>query len=245
MAKYELPGRSSRGSRINKLIGEAAEADEAFWGNEVWAEGEDEDYSTEAEEEDIVDSDFDEDEAPDEEVHDADEERPAKRARATRSSFKEPAPQRPRRMVEPSAPRPVVELEPMGVRSSTIHKRVLSHELQQRYTEEARKAARDKNQAPKIVVRMTQAQLLAEAVRTEVDNTQSLNRLERLEEEKRADDMVPKAKYTGPAVRYYSSLRAPKLITFLNAETFPDVLRQGPPEPRRRPDISETDSVAA
>ncbi|KDO28927.1 hypothetical protein SPRG_05799 [Saprolegnia parasitica CBS 223.65] len=239
MAKYALPSRSSRGSRINKLIGEAAEADETFWNNEVWAEGEDDDYSTEAEEEDVVDSDFFDDEAPDDDVHDADEERPAKRARNTRSAFKEPvpvAPKRPRRAAPVvDAPPMPIDVAPMEVRSSTINKRVLSHDLQERYAIEARKAQAEKNAAaPKVVVRMTQAQLLAEAVRTEVDNTQSLNRLERMEEEKRADDMVPKAKFTGPAIRYYSSLHTPKLITFLNADAFPAVLTQGPPQVRRR-----------
>lgn len=43
-----LPSRSSRGTRIHKLLGEAAEADEAFWGQSAWLEdAEDEDYSTE------------------------------------------------------------------------------------------------------------------------------------------------------------------------------------------------------
>lgn len=43
-----LPARSSRGTRINKLIGEEAEADEAFWGQDAWQEdASDDDYSTE------------------------------------------------------------------------------------------------------------------------------------------------------------------------------------------------------
>ena len=44
-----LPARSSRGSRIHKLIGAEFEADASFWGQSAWQEdGEDEDYSTEA-----------------------------------------------------------------------------------------------------------------------------------------------------------------------------------------------------
>ncbi|OQS05857.1 hypothetical protein THRCLA_20508 [Thraustotheca clavata] len=243
MMGYELPQRSSRGSRINKLVGEDAEADETFWGNDVWAEGEDEDYSTEAEEEDTVDSDFDEEENPDDEIHDAEEEKPTRRTRSSRSSFQEPkapAPKRVRRVVEE---KPVIidEIVPMEVRSSTISKRVLSQELQHRYADEARKA-QQKTNAPKVVVRMTQEQLLAEAVRIEVENTQSLNRLERIEEEKRADDMVPKQKYTGPAVRYFSSLHAPKLITFLNTEDFPSVFQQKPPAVRK-PKETKTNQV--
>lgn len=44
----ELPARSSRGTRIQKLIGEEAEADEAFWGQAAWNEDEEDvDYITE------------------------------------------------------------------------------------------------------------------------------------------------------------------------------------------------------
>lgn len=43
-----LPARSSRGTRIRKLVGEEAEADESFWNQNAWNEDEeDEDYSTE------------------------------------------------------------------------------------------------------------------------------------------------------------------------------------------------------
>ena len=46
--RKQLPTRSSRGTRINKLIGEEAEADETFWGQDAWREDEeDDDYSTE------------------------------------------------------------------------------------------------------------------------------------------------------------------------------------------------------
>lgn len=43
-----LPARSSRGTRIRKLVGEEAEADESFWNQNAWNEDEeDDDYSTE------------------------------------------------------------------------------------------------------------------------------------------------------------------------------------------------------
>ena len=48
LIKKELPSRSTRGSRISKLVGEEAEADEAFWGQDAWnADDEDDEYSTE------------------------------------------------------------------------------------------------------------------------------------------------------------------------------------------------------
>ncbi len=53
--------RKSRGQRMGALIGEAAEQDEAFWNNDVWAEDESDGSFDEAEEEvkpDEFDSDF-------------------------------------------------------------------------------------------------------------------------------------------------------------------------------------------
>ncbi|RLO09748.1 hypothetical protein DYB28_004483 [Aphanomyces astaci] len=225
-----LPSRANRGSRINKLIGEEAEADETFWSHEVWNESEDEDYSSEAEEEDVVDSDFDEDEAPDEAVHDGEVEL-KRREKASRPPkqlhLHRPLPRTIPRTVTRSpatSNAPVAPIEPMAVRSSTVQKRFLSHELQQKYTEEARNMH---EKATKVVVRMTQEQLLKEAVLTEVQNTASLNRLERLEEEKRlVDEIMPKTKYTGPMVRYHSAIGKPKLITFLNVDEFPALFKR-------------------
>ncbi|OWZ08289.1 hypothetical protein PHMEG_00019190 [Phytophthora megakarya] len=244
-----LPARSSRGTRINKLIGEEAEADASFWGQDAWQEdGEDDDYSTEAEEEDIVDSDFDAEEAPDEDVHDAEEdEKPTRRKRSATSSgrYKEPIQPRPakRKAVAAVNQTPVAAVAPAtpvfqyvapSVRSSTARKTSESSEMRRRASHEAAKLAA-KNKKPvveKTGNRLTQAQLLAEAVRTEVENTQSLQRLEQLEEEKKAESVAPKAPFTGRMVRYYSKLGAPKTITFLNTLDFPSIFNQ--PKPKKR-----------
>ncbi|GMF16644.1 unnamed protein product [Phytophthora fragariaefolia] len=267
-----LPARSSRGTRIHKLIGEEAEADASFWGQAAWQEdGEDEDYSTEAgmihccvdavgfiansigfyqpvEEEDIVDSDFDAEEAPDDEVHDAEEdEQPTRRKRSAASSgrYKEPIQPRPakRKAVAavskppaavPAPATPVFEYVAPTVRSSTARKSSESSEMRRRASHEAAKLAA-KHKKPvveKTGNRLTQAQLLAEAVRTEVENTQSLQRLEQLEEEKKAESVAPKAPFTGRVVRYYSRIGAPKTITFLNTVDFPPIFNQ--PKPKKR-----------
>ncbi|KAG7392171.1 hypothetical protein PHYPSEUDO_001894 [Phytophthora pseudosyringae] len=248
-ARKVLPARTSRGARIHKLIGEEAEADASFWSQAAWQEdGEDDDYSTEAEEEDVVDSDFDEEEAPDDEVHDADEdEEPSRRKRAATSSgrYKEPIQPRPakrkavaavqRPPVAATAPTtPVFEYVAPTVRSSTARKSSASSEMRRRASHEAAKlAAKHKKPAvEKTGNRLTQAQLLAEAVRTEVENTQSLQRLEQLEEEKKAENAAPKAPFTGSRVRYYSKLGAPKTITFLNTLDFPPIFNQ--PKPKKR-----------
>ncbi|GMF30600.1 unnamed protein product [Phytophthora lilii] len=243
-----LPARSSRGTRIHKLIGEEAEADASFWGQAAWQEdGEDEDYSTEAG--DIVDSDFDDEEAPDDEVHDAEEdEKPTRRKRSANSSgrYKEPIQPRPtKRRAVPSAtkapvavPAPatpiIFEYVTPTVRSSTARKSSESSEMRRRASHEAAKLAA-KNKKPAVEKtgnRLTQAQLLAEAVRTEVENTQSLQRLEQLEEEKKAESVAPKAPFTGSMVRYYSRIGAPKTITFLNTSDFPSIFNQ--PKPKKR-----------
>ncbi|ETL91581.1 hypothetical protein L917_09882 [Phytophthora nicotianae] len=244
-----LPARSSRGTRIHKLIGEEAEADASFWGQAAWQEdGEDEDYSTEAEEEDIVDSDFDDKEAPDEEIHDAEEdEKPTKRKRSATSSgrYKEPIQPRPAKRKAAStvqktplattAPTtPVFEYVAPTVRSSTARKSSESSEMRRRASHEAAKLAA-KSKKPvveKTGNRLTQAQLIAEAVRTEVENTQSLQRLEQLEEEKKAESVAPKAPFTGSMVRYYSKLGAPKTITFINTLDYPPIFNQ--PKPKKR-----------
>ena len=43
--KKVLPQRGTRGKRMGKLVGEAAEADEQFWGQSAWDEGSDEEFS--------------------------------------------------------------------------------------------------------------------------------------------------------------------------------------------------------
>ncbi|KAF4319075.1 hypothetical protein BBO99_00006477 [Phytophthora kernoviae] len=244
-ARKVLPARSSRGTRIHKLIGEEAEADDSFWGQAAWQDdGEDDDYSTEAEEEDVVDSDFDEEEAPDEEVHDAEEEeKPTRRKRPTTGRYKEPIQPRPAKRVAVEATTknpiaaptaPIFQYIAPTVRSSTARKSSESSEMRRRASTEAAKLAA-KNKKPTVEKTgnsLTQAQLLGEAVRTEVDNIQSLQRLEQLEEEKKAESVAPKAPFTGRMVRYHSRIGVPKTITFLNTLDYPPIFNQ--PKPKKR-----------
>lgn len=147
------------------------------------------------------------------------------------------------------------QYETPTVRRSTARKSSESSELRKKTTEEAARLAlrtrrfsdaktansntgngtptsnsTTKNQ------RLTQAQLLAEAVRTEVENIQSLSRLEQLEEEKKAESITPKAPFTGQMVRYHSRIGAPKTITFLNTIEFPALFNQQKPKKRERPE---------
>ncbi|DAZ95964.1 TPA: hypothetical protein N0F65_009265 [Lagenidium giganteum] len=250
-----LPARASRGTRINKLIGEEAEADETFWGQDVWRDEEDdEDYSTEEEEEDTVDADFDDEERPDEDVHDEEEEETGRRSSARTNRQKRKVYQEPKKPVkkaklvvedqagddgEPQQlenqrrPSQTFEYEAPTVRRSTARRTSASSELRKRTIEEAARQAlkAKKPVAQKNPTRLTQAELLREAVRTEVENTQSLNQLEQLEEEKKMETIAPKAPFTGQMVRYHSRIGEPKTITFLNTDEFPAIFNQ--PKPKK------------
>eukprot|EP00698_Gefionella_okellyi_P022525 TRINITY_DN7485_c0_g1_i1.p1 TRINITY_DN7485_c0_g1~~TRINITY_DN7485_c0_g1_i1.p1 ORF type:complete len:348 (-),score=78.70 TRINITY_DN7485_c0_g1_i1:151-1194(-) len=58
--------RANRGKRMNKLIGEELDADEAFWGQSIFAETlSDDEFDSDQDEEDVVDADFD---APEEDT---------------------------------------------------------------------------------------------------------------------------------------------------------------------------------
>lgn len=151
----------------------------------------------------------------------------------------------------PPTPPPVFQYEAPTVRRSTARKSSASSELRKRATAEAALRTRRHSDPPGSLptgsqshalqqsaappLRFTQAQLLAEAVRTEVENVQSLSRLEQLEEEKRVESLAPKAPFTGHMVRYYSRIGAPKTITFVNAVEFPALFHSQPPAKRARP----------
>lgn len=78
MAQMLENKRATRGKRMAQLVGEAAEEDDAFWGNDIWGEGDESDnesYSEEEVEPDLFDSDFNdtEDEGEEEEEERSDD----------------------------------------------------------------------------------------------------------------------------------------------------------------------------
>lgn len=85
--------RKTRGTRINDLIGEAAEQDEQFWSHSVWKEDEeDESFGSEDEEEkpDEFDSDFDESEEEEEEEGEQEDEKRKVVKKPSSNKYKEP-----------------------------------------------------------------------------------------------------------------------------------------------------------
>lgn len=64
---YDLPVRTSRGKRAKIVVEDEAEAeaDDEFWGQDFFQEeAKDENYATEEEQEDVVDTDFDDTVSP-------------------------------------------------------------------------------------------------------------------------------------------------------------------------------------
>ena len=112
--------RKTRGTRINDLIGEAADQDEQFWSHSVWKEDEDdESFGSKDEEEkpDEFDSDFDESE--DEEDEDGEQEEEKRRVvKPKANKYKEPQ-QLPKRPIEKS-----VDNEPMPKKKPKLEKHI-------------------------------------------------------------------------------------------------------------------------
>jgi YL1 nuclear protein len=106
----KINARSTRGKRQGELAGEDAEADQEFWGQDAWNE-DDSDYSSEAEEKDVFDSDFNESEssgdeeggdATEKELRKAERQDKAKEAAAGGGVYKEPVK---RKVGRPPGPR--------------------------------------------------------------------------------------------------------------------------------------------
>jgi len=89
----------------------------------------------------------------------------------------------------------------VGVRESTRQK--VQEGEDERKAVEATKPRRTSR--PIVHRQLTQAELLAEAARTAVENTRSLQYLVMIEEETKKKANIKKGKYVGPMVRLYSS----------------------------------------
>jgi YL1 nuclear protein len=120
----KINARSTRGKRQGELAGEDAEADQEFWGQDAWNE-DDSDYSSEAEEKDVFDSDFNESEssgdeeggdATEKELRKAERQDKAKEAAAGGGVYKEPVK---RKVGRPPGPRkPAVVAAPAPAASA-------------------------------------------------------------------------------------------------------------------------------
>ena len=102
--------RATRGQRMNELVGEALDQDNAFYGHDTWDEEEsDSSFSEEEVKPDVFDSDFNDTEDDDDSDDDSEEEKTRKAERTagkagTTSGGKYKEPTRPKTIAKPRDP---------------------------------------------------------------------------------------------------------------------------------------------
>ncbi|KAL4448293.1 hypothetical protein ABPG75_005512 [Micractinium tetrahymenae] len=256
-----LPQRTTRGARMGNTVAE--EGDEEFWNQEFFADEEnDKRYETESEPEDRFDADFNEmEDEGDEEEEAAEAEKEALAKEKKKKVLKPPG------YKKPPLPKPRVKTEEGGaaggsagpatgagaprkrkssigpedfaigrrtVRESTRQK-VEEGEMERKLAEKSkprRAAPRSSNYRP-----LTQAELLAEAAKTEIENTKSLELLVLIEEETKKKAQVVKRRYAGPMVRWKSRRLGDREATTLEVRnmSMPESLQRrvapAPPPP--------------
>lgn len=203
----DLPKRTTRGKRMGALsVPDDDDADEEFWNQEFFAEEERDDaYETESEPEDKFDADFLDSEEEEEEDEDENEAN-ALAAEPKKKVLKPPGYKKPpvkKVASKKSVSKPVVsdsvQIIPertMSVRNSTRQKVEEAEEIR-KVQEELKPKKMVKQTVQK---QLTQAELLAEAARTEIENTRSLQYMEAIEEENKRKATTSGGKYIGPMI---------------------------------------------
>ncbi|KAH9734630.1 SWR1 complex subunit 2 [Citrus sinensis] len=232
--------RVTRGKRMNKLLDDENEEDEAFWNQDALKEEENDDnYEEEQEIADEFDSDFDEDEPePDEEGENEVDERVrtkkrlifpgkplTKKKKKKKILSKLDSPDKDVKSNEQSI-LPENHDVPNDVEGERIIRKSTRTAVVVRQAE--RDAIRAALQATMKPIkrkkegeekRITQEEMLLEAAQTEIMNLRNLERVLAREEEVKKRAIVHKAVYTGPQLRYlskdgYSYLEFSKGVSF-------------------------------
>ncbi|GIL52963.1 hypothetical protein Vafri_8698 [Volvox africanus] len=230
-----LPERSTRGKRLKQAVDdEEDQADNAFWNQEFFKEeAVDDDYKTESEPEDEVDTDFDDNEEDDddEEILVKDDE-PRKKALKPPGYKPKPKP-KPKPKLKPkpeeddeyvedegdeeeeddeegqgAAPKPAKPRpEPVIYVAPTLRRstvaKVAEAQRERQYKEKSTRR-RGHGSGNSNWRPLTQQELLAEAALNEIENTRSLKALLAQEEETKRKAQVVKKKNTGPSVKFKS-----------------------------------------
>ena len=205
--------RSNAGSKMAKLLNEEEEDDfyKTTYGGFDEVE-QDHDYMEEDEAEDEVDSDFSIDEN-DEPISDTEQEGPKKKRRLVTKAYKEPKvqsnqlPPKEKRVRQPRQRTFIESTERKSIRRSTAAK---SAATQRRLTERNEHQKRKTRVIRHDTWKPTQEELLEEALQTEQINMKSLEKYQKLENEKKNTRTVRKSQ-TGPMIRY-QSLAMPVMI---------------------------------
>ncbi|XP_012225609.1 vacuolar protein sorting-associated protein 72 homolog [Linepithema humile] len=208
--------RTNAGNKMAKLLNEEEEDDfyKTTYGGFEEVE-QDHDYMEEDEAEDEVDSDFSIDEN-DEPVSDTEQEGPKKKRRLVTKAYKEPKPAtshaqsstRERRIRQAKQDKTFMDsIERKSIRRSTAAKSAATQKrLRERNEDQRRKTKVIRHDTWK----PTQEELLKEALQTEEINMKSLEKYQKLENEKKTTRTVRKT-YVGPMIRY-QSLSMPVMV---------------------------------
>ena len=194
-------------------VPEDDDADNEFWNQEFFAEEmADERYETESEPEDRFDQDFNDSEVEedgDEEVEELEDRTDFDGTK--KKALKPPGSKRPpvKKKTAPSdisSPKPqkkpkILPERTMSVRSSTKEK-VEQARAERKFIEETKGKRAYRRADHK---QLTQAELLADAARTAIENTRSLLYMEAVEEENKRRASSNSGKYVGPMVSFAST----------------------------------------
>ncbi|CAB1110428.1 unnamed protein product [Ectocarpus sp. CCAP 1310/34] len=247
----KLVARSTRGQRISELQGDDAEADETFWGQGAWQEEEDGDseFSSEEDEPDKFDKDFNDSESEEEDDDGKEDNRLRKNERAAKRKqpggvYKEPKTFAvKKRKTAPAAGAAGSSARGGGGSSGAAHgalskrtvrastKNKTEKSLEVREGEAKAREAQLKRSTPQrkkaIKGQFTQKQLLLEAIQTEQENMRWILKQRRLEDEAKEDEGRPK-QHKILASRYASRRGCVDTIFFPDAYYLPPVLCQAP-----------------
>ncbi|GAB4817426.1 hypothetical protein N2152v2_004472 [Parachlorella kessleri] len=222
----DMPQRATRGQRMGALVkdAEVEQADEEFWNQDFFREEEaDEIYETESEPDDVPDQDFSESEGEDDNEEGEEAEAAARANEKKKKTLKPPGYKKPPLPPRPKPPgsgskgpasgagasrrrAPSAELDAQAV----FERRAVRESTRQRVAEAEEERQLQAMLKPTRVVRksshrpLTQAELLSEAAKTEIENTKSLQALVAMEEQTKKKAEVKKARYKGPMLRFLS-----------------------------------------
>ncbi|KAL2715033.1 vacuolar protein sorting-associated protein 72 [Vespula squamosa] len=210
--------RANAGNKMAKLLNEEEEDDfyKTTYGGFDEVE-QDHDYMEEDEGEDEVDSDFSIDEN-DEPVSDTEQEGPKKKRRLITKAYKEPkivtthlsTPLKEKKIKRQKHDKILIDsIERKSIRRSTAAKSAATQKrLLERNEDQKKKTKVIKHETWK----PTQEELLEEALQTEQINMKSLEKYQKLENEKKNTRVVRKA-HIGPMIRYHSMSMPVMVIT--------------------------------
>jgi len=243
--------RSTRGQRMNELVGDAIDEDNAFYGAEIWEDGDESDnasFSSEEEKPDEFDSDFNDTEDEGETTAEGDDTKKGRRmARdiekadraAAKNVYKEPTRMPKRKAAPGQRDTRAVQITQEGpvdraVRGSTKAKTELGAKERSIAENERKKAYKPR---PVIKHTFTQKELLLDGLETEDLNKKWLSQQKFISDEKSKIEKILHNTVSGSLKRWRSKRGMNNVISWTEVDAIPDILkgeRQAPPVPEKK-----------